>query len=533
MSSDREVRGPLTPLLGPDASVADPAVLVTWHEAISSALGVEVPHDLFALWLYPAEGGVVLLGPEALAEDQLAVPLPAPHVRQDQLFALEERIRQAGYASALCLPIPFGGSDVGLMLFAALQPAVYGARQAIVLQDVARRLGPTMARVSRRWSGLDDVEPTGEHRALEAVVEALGPALTESKTPRDFAQALFAVLRRAIPHDRAELLVGGGAGAGDQWYRVGEHGGGPLWSDPALVVMREDVDVAALFGDESMLVVADTRRDPRWAGWPDGTRALRSAVGARLVQSERTVGYLVLGSAGAGLYGAPDAALLARVAALVAARVENFQLSAQMQLLRTHLGTLRNVPAHLARLAETLAVTPDPREALRRCVTEAMAALPFDRLRFAVRLADAAREPARGPARERLVLLDPADPRPLAELPADELGGTALEQVAHGGLPNALLARDPESELVVPLRVHGETIGALSLAATGGTPYTRADLALAQQLADAVAPHVALLRVAAQAGAPGAPGAAASARPAAAPVTLVPPAVSAWLTRRR
>jgi GAF domain-containing protein len=254
---------------------------------------------------------------------------------------------------------------------------------------------------------------------------------------------------------------------------------------------------------------------------------MRSAVGARLVQSDRVVGYLVLGSAGAGLYRDQDAALLARVAALVAARVENFQLAGQMQLLRSHLSTLRNVPAHLARIAEALATVADPGEALRRFADEAAAVLPFDRLRLAVRLAGPAGQAGQAGPAERggdpLVLVEPGEARPLAELPPAELDGTALGQVAHGEMPSALLVRDPESELVVPLRCAGRVIGALSLGATGGAPYTRADLALAQQLADAVAPHVEVRRVA-----PAAP----ATRPVPA-VTLAPPAVSAWLTRRR
>ena len=48
-------------------------------------LSADVPHDLLGLWLYPSAGGAVLLGPEALAQDDLTVPLPSPQVQPEQL----------------------------------------------------------------------------------------------------------------------------------------------------------------------------------------------------------------------------------------------------------------------------------------------------------------------------------------------------------------------------------------------------------------------------------------------------------------
>ena len=71
---------PLVPLLRIEQALGDPDALATWYSAISNALSIELPHDLLGLWLYPAHGGVVLIGPEALAQDDLAVPVPAPQV---------------------------------------------------------------------------------------------------------------------------------------------------------------------------------------------------------------------------------------------------------------------------------------------------------------------------------------------------------------------------------------------------------------------------------------------------------------------
>jgi hypothetical protein len=79
---------PLVPILRLDQGVGDADSLATWHQALSNALSADVPHDLLGLWLYPHAGGVVLLGPEALAQDDIRVPLPSPQVQPAQLAIL-------------------------------------------------------------------------------------------------------------------------------------------------------------------------------------------------------------------------------------------------------------------------------------------------------------------------------------------------------------------------------------------------------------------------------------------------------------
>ena len=91
--------GPLVPILRIDQVLGDRVALATWHEALSDSLSADLPHDLLGLWLYPREGGAVLLGPEALAQDDLAVPLPSPQLQPSQLGLIEEIVRDAGYAS--------------------------------------------------------------------------------------------------------------------------------------------------------------------------------------------------------------------------------------------------------------------------------------------------------------------------------------------------------------------------------------------------------------------------------------------------
>ena len=90
---------PLVPILQVDAGQLDPVALGTWHQALSNTVSVEVPHDLMGLWLYPSQGGVALLGPPELAADDLAMPIPSPHLTSEQLSGIEKTVLNAGYGS--------------------------------------------------------------------------------------------------------------------------------------------------------------------------------------------------------------------------------------------------------------------------------------------------------------------------------------------------------------------------------------------------------------------------------------------------
>ena len=96
--------GPIVPLLRTEEAGNDLEGLRTWQEALSDAMALQgVPHNLFGLWVYPAGGEPVLIGPEALAQDQLVVPRAMPFIEPAQLRVLEEILRDARYGSALAM----------------------------------------------------------------------------------------------------------------------------------------------------------------------------------------------------------------------------------------------------------------------------------------------------------------------------------------------------------------------------------------------------------------------------------------------
>ncbi len=485
--ADPAPRGePFVPLLRAEQGLGDPDALATWHSALSNALSTEAPHDLLGLWLYPSHGGAVLLGPETLAQDHLAVPLPAPQVEPAQVTLLEKVVGNAGYGSVVALPIRSGRRDVGLMLVADLRPARYGEAERLVLEVVAQRLSPMLGRMARQWSSTACSSP--QVTRIAALVDAVAQAGAQNGTPQLYLAELSRALEPLLPHDHLELLVADASGA--HAYRLGEHAGGPLWTDPSLILDRRLLDPATIFGDRQTLLIADTYREPRWPrGYftveePAGAE-LRSVVGARVRAPQGLSAYLLAGSVSADLYREDDAELLDRVGRLIAAQVTVLVGAAAGPAAPPSEPAADPAPEpSLLDAAELLATGTEFAETTRRVTDLAAGLLPFDEMRFAIRLSEG----------DRVVLLEPGERRPLPDLPLIPVAGTTLAAVLQGEIPHSFVLVDGEARLVVPLRVAGRVHGALLLTARHPAILRELHVRPAQQLADLVACHLELLR---------------------------------------
>jgi hypothetical protein len=474
---------PLVPLLTVEQALGDPDALATWHSALSNAIATEVPHDLLGLWLYPALGGSVLLGPEALAQDELMVPLPSPQVQPSQLAVLEDIVRDAGYPSVMALPIRSGRRDAGLILLADLRPARYDETDRMVLELVGQRLAPVFSRMAQQWS-LATGAPAQAAR-VAALLEAIAFAGTHLASPQLFVAELGRAIEPLLPHDLLDVLVANGTEA--RLYRLGQHAGGPLWADPSLVLERGVLDLAGMLAGESTLVIGDTYHEE---GWPRGYLTveepagaeLRSVVAARVRGPQGLSAFLVAGSVGAGLYRDDDAALLGRVAGLIAAQVAVL-VAAGSPAPATQTVAGAEQPS-LLDAAELLATGTEFAATTRRVADLAARLLPFDELRFAIRLSEG----------DRVVLLEPGERRPLPDLPLVPVGGTTLAAVLQGEVPSSFMLVNGEARLIVPLRVAGRVHGALVLTAKPPAILREVHLRAAQQLADVVACHLELLR---------------------------------------
>lgn len=496
---------PLVPILRSNEGQVDTLALATWHQALSNTVAVEVPHDLMGLWLYPSQGGVVLLGPAELAEDDLAVPLPSPHLKPEQLSLVEEIVLDAGYGSATCLPIRFGKRDVALLLVADLQAGRYGPAERVMLQCVAQRVAPMLGRIARQWAPVEGSSSRQQER-IAGLLEAVAQANRDTGTPQRFLAAVARGLAPLLPHDHVELLVPDASG--DQYLRLGEHAGGPLWTDPSLIISREHLDIAGIFDTQTNLLVSDTYEDARWPrGFLTASESngadVRSIVGARMGLGSALLGYLLVGSIGPELYGADDVELLVLLTGLIAPQVGSFLRSAEPPRPFDYIQgrpaapmPMNRPPARdasaelLFRIASLLATTSDPAAATRLIAEEGSGLLPFDKLTFALRLTEG----------DRVILLEPGERRALPDLPSVPVTGTVLERVFKGEAQHAFAEARGRSRLIVPLRVAGRVHGALVFSGAPPVALTESHLDVALRLADIVAAHLELIRRTATAG---------------------------------
>ena len=122
-----------------------------------------------------------------------------------------------------------------------------------------------------------------------------------------------------------------------------------------------------------------------------------------------------------------------------------------------------------------------------------------------------------GPLRDRAVggfnvapVVKSGCPTPLADLPQEPIEGTGVAAVVRGEVPYLLTAQEDHGKqvavLVVPLRSGGRIFGAMAMTAQGSFPFSRTDMALAQQLADLAGPHLDLARRSVGSPPPFAPG---------------------------
>jgi hypothetical protein len=462
----------------------DPVAIAMWHLALDSTIAVEVPHDLFALWLFPVSGGVILLGPEALAQDKVAVPLPEPHLLQDQLFQLEEVLRRAKYSSALAVPVRCGGRDVAVLLVGSFGRGVFGPPEALGLQRLASGLSAPLADLAEVLSATTPHPALEPEMSRDTLPEHLARAAAEAADGLDLVRRVSGVLYPLLPHDRLEILA---AGAVENAF-VPLSGNAPRrrWSGGGGVV-EPFVAIVARFDDSPTLLVDDFTEIDRDAEWAIGSGATphqpaRGILGARLEVGGRLVGFLLMGSVARDAYRPEDEDTIAVAALLVATRVASFRLAAHVESLRAQIDAVDTPSLPLIRSAEALSTMAHLRDGLDRFAEGMRALLPHERITLHLRWGD-----------DDVIRLDPAAPRPFADLPTvalEEFEGSAVLRGEREWLVRSVPGGE---EVVVPLSVAGRTIGCLGV--VGRTFRSTRDAAtIARQFANILAPHLELLR---------------------------------------
>ncbi|HUG27084.1 MAG TPA: hypothetical protein VMK53_02215 [Gemmatimonadales bacterium] len=476
------------PMLPPATGPLDPVAIATWHLALSDAVRQDLPHELLALWLFPAAGGVVLLGPAALAEDDLTLDRPEPFLTQEQLLTLEERVRRAGYASVIAAPVRDHDRDLGLMLLAALSAGQYGPIQAMRLFDLLRHL----AHPFRELADRAPAEPNGltlaESPDGEALMARVAAIAAEARSGSELVTRMSAVVHAAMPHDELVVLVPTATGEGWEW--LGCEGTKRRWrsartgtSDlPAgLGVLRERLAQASVLAIRDLAAERDGLAWPGQPDRPDHPR-IRAMLAATLLASGDTAGYLMLGSVARDLYRPADEARMRAIADLIGPAVAALTWRQEALALRRMVRALEGPGGALAKVVRRLATVAHFGEATREVDTVLRALTDASASRFVLRLGDT-----------EAVAVVPGELRPLLDLPLLVIEGSSFAPVLRGEAPMVLLREGPVEELVLPLRLAGRPFGVMILSGPAGGRLASVTLG-AQQVADAIAPHLELLR---------------------------------------
>ena len=474
-------RGLFVPVLRTEDGPPDVVAVTAWHLALSNLIGVEVPHDLLALWLFPERGGVVLLAPHELGRDNLELAPPSPFISQHDLFLLEERIRQAGYRSVLAVPIRIAERDLGLAVFAHLQSAKFGAVEAMRLTAMMRQAVPTFRALAAAPPLAFAAGPAANVTATNAP-EAVARAAAEGETGAEVLRLVSGVLQVLVPHDRIEVAVAGASNGA--WALLSGSPEGKRWGESTGEVSQTVTGFIARAAEDGTIAVGDLR--VLGLSWPSYRESrsngrVHALIGVRLSVAGSEDAWLLLGGAAPDIYRAVDREVLKSIAPVMALRVQGLRAALTAEVARSQAASTQVSQSRAARIASSLAGTAHWGEAVTWFVKDLRESLGYRGAQFILRFGEG-----------RFVIVPAGDVKPLSSLPSSEIDGSGLEALFEGIAP-FMVAGEHGSDLLVPLRVAGRVIGALEL--LGGTLVASGHPVTAAQLfADLIAPHLELVR---------------------------------------
>lgn len=469
----------LVPVLPTQDGPPDALAVAAWHLALSNLVGVEVPHDLLGLWLFPTRGGTVLLAPAELGQDKVDITAPDQRVTQDGLYELEQRVRGAGYGSVIAVPVRSSGRDLGLVLFAHLEPGRLGPTEAVRLHRLVRHLVPTFLSLAEAPPLALTAEAPAEV-TLETAAEAVARAAAEGRTAPEALRLVGGVLHQIVPHEYLDVAVP--AQPPGIWALLGGAPDDRRWRESATPVSQAMAALVARADPGGTLLIPDLRA--AGLSWPSHRDArsiqrVHSVLGVRLSVAGAEDAWLLLAGQAPGIFREADVEVIRAIAPVIALRVHGLRAVQNAAVARAEVEGLRAGQGRAPRVAAMLAETAHWGDAMDAFVADVRASLGYRGVRFVLRLGE-----------DRVVEQEAGDLRPLGALEACPLAGHRLEPILTGGAAHQV--GGPEGEdLALPLRVAGRVAGAMELC---GGPGESHPIQGARLFADLVAPHIELIR---------------------------------------
>ena len=371
--------------------------------------------------------------------------------------------------------------DVGLAVFAHLQPARFGANEAMRLTAMMRQIVPTFTALATSPPLAFGAGPAANVTASNAP-EAVARAAAEGKSGADVLRLVSGVLQVLVPHDRVEVAIPGATPG--SWALLSGAPEGQRWGESTGEVSQTVTGFVARAAEDDTIAIGDLR--DLGLSWPAyrETRSngrVHALIGVRLTVAGTEDAWLLMGGAAPDIYRAVDRDVLKSIAPVMALRVQGLRAALTAEVARSQAAATQISQSRAARVAASLAGTAHWGEAVAWFVKDLRESLGYEDAQFILRFGDGL-----------FVVVPAGDLRPLSALPSSEIDGSGLEALFEGSAP-FMVAGESGSDLLVPLRVAGRVIGALELLgaapAASGHPVTAAQL-----FADLIAPHLELVR---------------------------------------
>lgn len=286
-------------------------------------------------------------------------------------------------------------------------------------------------------------------RQLEALSEA-GLALSRARTQRDALQKAVEKTSSIVPGDAVNIFLI----KGRHLEMVAAMGYQRLSIDLNDILMNElDAETLATYNDmatrRAPLLIEDTASAPMWRHI-EGTTGVRAYVGTPLIVRDEVIGFLNVDGGRPGQFNAADAKHLHLFADYVAATIEHLRLIESLETERQRL-TILNA------LSQTLAETLELREVARRALAHIKSALDFQR--GIIHLWD-----------KEAHTLTAISEQGIAQ-PVRTVYGLSAENTEQTLMRWAASQREAGNgfALDLPLKIHDELIGILSLFSTEDT----------------------------------------------------------------
>ncbi len=351
--------------------------------------------------------------------------------------------------------------------------------------------------------GADDAGVPADVADRLALLDALaGLARVTAESPDSAAtlDGFSAAVQPLIPHDWVNLAWL--QDDGQRFHLIGRIVGDGTASSPASrdgEIMADGSPAAHTLRTGEPRLIADFQSDPLWAEAPPHVRAmaaregLHAGISVALRLAGRVIGALVFASRQPGRYTLGHVTMAQRIADQVAPFVENLRLYARERRQREHIEALNAIGRTIAASLEVDEVFSVFADAARRLLDHDRVGVSLlsedgtalERLAFAAHVPTAFAWEERVPLEGTNLSLVLYDDAPLwsSDLPHDPrvykpLDREAVEREGLGSL------------IAVPLRAKGRAFGILTFSSTRPGRYDESRVAVAQQIADQIAPFL-------------------------------------------